>query len=141
KVAATNRTQTEHIEIIRRHSATEQLHSVTKSRQRERKHVFGSEILTHCLTSAKMLKPRQRQRKVDQLAIRRIGKEVHNAPRFFERKAPQEQIVDQTEECGVRANRERECDYGDDGESWRFGQGPECVFEVGDHKIFVIFVR
>ena len=59
---------------------------------------------------------------------------MYNASRFFERKAPQEQIVDQTEDCGVRANRERERDNGDDGKSWRFSQGTECVFEVGDHK-------
>jgi hypothetical protein len=58
KVAATNRTQTEHVKIIRRHSATEQLHSVAKSGQRERKHVFASEVLANCLASAIMLKPR-----------------------------------------------------------------------------------
>jgi len=59
---------------------------------------------------------------------------VHNAPRFSERKAPQEQIVDQTEDCSVRANRERERDHGDDGESWCFSQRTESVFEVGDHE-------
>jgi hypothetical protein len=59
---------------------------------------------------------------------------VHNAPRFFKRKTPQEQIIDQTEDCGVRTNGEGERNHGDDGEPWRFSQRPERVFEVGDHK-------
>jgi hypothetical protein len=59
---------------------------------------------------------------------------VHNASWFLERKAPQKQIVDETEDCGVRANREREREHGDDGERWCFGERTECVFEVGDHK-------
>src|SRR5262245_51952395 len=58
KVAAKNRPHTQHIEIIRCHSAAEQLHSIAESRQRERRHVFSSEILAHFLTSAIMLKPR-----------------------------------------------------------------------------------
>jgi hypothetical protein len=53
---------------------------------------------------------------------------VHNAPRFFKRKTPQEQIVDQTENCGVCANGERKRKHGDDGEPRRFSQRPKRVF-------------
>jgi hypothetical protein len=59
---------------------------------------------------------------------------VYNAPRFFKGKTPQEQIVDQAEDCRVCADRERERNHGDDGKPWRFSQRPERVFEVGDHK-------
>ena len=57
KVAATDWMQTEDVEIVRCYFAAEQLHSVAKSRQRERKQIFGSEVLTNCLASAIMLKP------------------------------------------------------------------------------------
>ena len=59
---------------------------------------------------------------------------MHNAPRFFKRQTPQEQVIDQAEDCRVCADRERERNHCDDGESRRFSQAPKCVSEVGDHK-------
>src|SRR4029077_5343592 len=58
KATATDGMHPEHVEIVRSHLAAEQLHGIAKSRQRERKQVFGSEVLTNCLASAIMLKPR-----------------------------------------------------------------------------------
>jgi hypothetical protein len=71
---------------------------------------------------------------VDKVARFVTHDHVDNARRFLEGQPAQEQIVYQTEDCGVSTDGERESDHGDDGEPWRFSQRPKCVFEVGDHK-------
>jgi hypothetical protein len=66
---------------------------------------------------------------------------MYNAPWFFKRQTTQEQIVDQTENRGVCADRQGERDHSDDGESGCFGQASERVFKIGDHNYSLCSLR
>src|SRR4030095_3706249 len=81
-----------------------------------------------------MLVARRRHADIDEIARFIAAEEVHHARWFLERQAAQEQIVYQTEDCGIRTDGQRERNHGDNSEPWRFKQGPKRVFEVRYHK-------
>ena len=58
KGAPPDRTHAQHIEIVRRHLPTEDLHRLAECGQRECGRIFRREAIENRLTLAKMLKPR-----------------------------------------------------------------------------------
>ena len=75
-----------------------------------------------------MLVARCRYADIDEIARFIASEEVHHARWLLKRQAPQEQIVDQTKDCCVRADGERKRKHSDDGEPRRFSQRPKRVF-------------
>jgi hypothetical protein len=61
---------------------------------------------------------------------------MEDALRFLEGQAPQEQIVDQTEDRRIQADPEHEGDYGQERELGRFAQLPQSETKVSHHKKF-----
>jgi hypothetical protein len=59
--------------------------------------------------------------------------DLHQPTRLPDRQRPQHHRVDQGEDDGVRANAERERQYGDDGESGIPTERSECVAQVPGH--------
>ena len=52
----------------------------------------------------------------------------------FERQTTKEKIINQTEDCGVEPDPERERDYSDQGERRRLAEFTECETNIVDHK-------
>jgi hypothetical protein len=134
KIATKDWMNAKDIEIVRGHSPTKNLDGVARARKREGKSGFGSEAVKDSLSFTIMLKSRRRERDIDQIARLIASEYVDDARRFFEWQAAQKQIVYQTENRGIRTDGERQRNHSDDGEPWRFKQGPKRVFEVRYHK-------
>ncbi len=88
-----------------------------------------------------MLKSRRRHTDFLEVARFIAAVKMDHARWFLEGQPAQKQIVDQTKNRGVRPDRERERNNGDNCEPWCFGQCPESVFEIGDHGNRCMFVR
>src|SRR5439155_21724140 len=117
KVAPADRSDAEHIEVVRRHLSAEDLHRIAEPGERECGDVFRAEAVEDRLALAIMLKARHRDRELEQVALARVRIHVHEPLRLLERESAQEQVVDQTEDRGVQTNSERQRDYGEKSES------------------------
>src|SRR4029077_15146098 len=96
--------------------------------QCESEEILPAQTFTNGLAIANMFEARSRNRQIFQVARFVSAKPVDHARWLLKRQAPQEQIVDQTKDCCVRADGERKRKHGDDGESRRFSQRPKRVF-------------
>src|SRR5438874_1172017 len=110
KIAAANWFHPENIEIVRRHFAAEKLNGIAETGQSERNVVFAGESVENRLAITIMLKPRDRHSELQQLALPGIRIHMQHTSWFFKRQTAQEKIVDQTEDCGVQTDTERECE-------------------------------
>src|SRR2546430_6118358 len=110
KIAAANWFYPENIEIVRGHFSAEKLNGIAETGQSERNVVFAGESVENRLAITIMLKPRDRHSELQQLALPGIRIHVQHTSWFFKRQTAQEKIVDQTEDCGVQTDTERECE-------------------------------
>src|SRR5438552_719300 len=93
KVAATNRTNSEHIEIIRRDPAAEDLHRIAQAGQREGERIFSTESIKNRLALPIMLKTRRRNREFEKISLPGVGIHAKDTCRFFERQTAQKKII------------------------------------------------
>jgi len=101
KVATANRSDAEHIEIVRRHLPAEDLHRIAEPGEPECGDVFRAEAVEDRLTIAIMLKARHGDRELEQVAFARVRIHVHESLRLLERQSAQKQVVDETENGSV----------------------------------------
>ena len=108
KIAAANWTNTQHIEIIRRHAATVKLDRIAHAGQRETCSVLCRKAGENRLAVAIMHKARHRNRDFFQIGIVSIREHVHDPLRLLKRQPAQKQIVDQAEDCSVQPDPQRQ---------------------------------
>ena len=94
KVAPADRSDAEHIEVVRRHLPAEDLHRIAEPGERECGDIFRAEVVEDRLALAIMFKPRDRDRELEQVALARVRIHVHEPLRLLERESAQEQVVD-----------------------------------------------
>src|SRR5439155_18263799 len=109
----------EDVEVVRRHLAAEKLHRIAQSGQSERDDIFALEPVENFLAGAEMLKPRHRDRELQEIALPRIRIHVDHASWFLKWKTAQKQIVDQAKDRSVQSNPEREREQRQQSESGR----------------------
>ena len=128
KVAPPDRSDPEHIEVVRRHLPAEDLHRIAEPGERECGDVFRAEAVEDRLALAIMLKARHGDCELEQVALARVRIHVHEPLRLLERESAQEQIVDQTEDGGVQSDAECKRQDGNQSEPRRFAKLAKSEF-------------